>query len=247
LTTSPHGNNALRALMHRHEERKAWEAAHPALAADWTDALAEDMERIEAKAKIEALEARRRHLLETTPSRLLNMGAPPRNVELWAAGLTDTPAWRAVQEMAASGRGFALLTGDTGVGKTTAAVGGMALRVLEDRREDMPAIFVRAVEGARMGLYDAGDKKLAGQMLSAGLLVIDDLGAEFLSEGSIWRSILDEVIDTRYGERSPTILTTNLDGAGFKARYGERIADRIRHAGAPVACGAVSLRKRGEG
>lgn len=237
----------LHAFMLRHEERKAWEAEHPALAADWSAALEEDEARRSARAQREAAEARRRHLQETAPGRLLNMGAPPRNVELWVAGLTPTPAWAAVQDMLASERCFALLTGDTGVGKTTAAVGGMALRVLEDRREDLPALFVRAVEGARMGLYDAEDKKLGRQMLEAGLLVLDDLGAEFLSEGSIWRSILDEVIDTRYGERAPTIITTNLDGAGFKKRYGERIADRIRHAGAPVACGAESLRKRGEG
>lgn len=241
------GTSALHALMLRNDERKAWEAAHPELAQDWTAALAEDEERIKAREQREAAEARRRHLIETTPSRLINMGAPPRNVELWASGLASTPAWTAVQEMLAAEKCFALLAGDTGVGKTTAAVGGMALRLLEDRREDLPAIFVRAVEGARMGLYDAEDKRLAQQMLTAGLLVLDDLGAEFLSEGSIWRSILDEVIDTRYGERVPTIITTNLDGAGFKKRYGERIADRIRHAGAPVACGAESLRKRGEG
>jgi len=238
---------SIRDFAQRAAETKAWAEANPALAEAWCEANKENAERSEAAERAAMGAARTAQALAECPRRLIRAGAPERNVTLWVAGLEPTPAWDAVKDFVAKGRGFALLTGDTGVGKTSAAVGGMALRLLEDKREDMPVLFVRAVEGARMGLYDAEDKKLAGQMLSCGLLVLDDLGAEFLSDGSIWRSILDEVIDTRYGDRTQTIITTNLDGGSFKQRYGARIADRIRHAGEPMPCGAVSLRKRGEG
>lgn len=231
----------------RMEERKRWEAENPELAAAWNDAQLEDERVTEERKRSREREERRKYLLETAPDRLVRMGAPRRAVDAWASGPRDTAATSSVRRMLAERKSFCLLTGGAGAGKTVAAVCGMAERVLEDRREDLPALFVRAVEGARMGLYDAEDKRLTSQMQSAGLLVIDDLGAEFVSEGSIWRSILDEVIDVRYGDRTPTVLTTNLDGAAFKARYGERISDRIRHAGVVEACGAISLRAKGEG
>lgn len=227
--------------------RKQWESEHPELAAAWNEAMLEDDRITEERKRAREREARRKYLLETTPDRLVRMGAPRRAVDAWSAEPRETAATSAVRRMLAERKTFCLLTGGAGAGKTVAAVLAMAERVLEDRREDLPALFVRAVEGARMGLYDAEDKKLASQMQSAGLLVIDDLGAEFVSDGSIWRSILDEVIDVRYGDRAPTVLTSNLDGAAFKARYGERISDRIRHAGVVESCGAVSLRTKGEG
>lgn len=231
----------------RVEERKRWEAEHPELSAAWNEAAAED-ERITQERKLaKEREERRKYLLETAPDRLVRMGAPRRAVDSWTAELKDTPAVLAVRRMMSERKSFCLLTGGAGAGKTVAAVLAMAERVLAGRREDLPALFVRAVEGARMGLYDAKDKELAMQMQTAGVLVIDDLGAEFVSDGSIWRSVLDEVIDVRYGDRAPTVLTTNLDAAAFKARYGERISDRIRHAGIVESCGATSLRVKGEG
>lgn len=236
------------AMMRLTAERKQWESEHPEIAAAWNTARDEDDARTEASQKREAEEARQRLLRETTPKRLLALGAPPRAVELWDSGKgTPTNASKALDAMASKGLTFALLTGDTGVGKTCAAVAMMAYRLLDDVRMDVPVLFVRATEGARMGLYDDGDRKLARQMREAGLLVVDDLGAEFVSDGSIWRTILDEVIDYRYGERLDTVLTTNLTADAFKSRYGARIADRIRHAGIVESCGTGSLRARGEG
>lgn len=231
----------------RSKERQAWEAEHPEISAAWNEARDEDLARhkaaVEARRKVE----RAAYVREITPDRLRAAGAPPRAVEAWEAGLTRTKAAEAVEKAMNDGKTFCLLKGGTGVGKTVAAVAAMAALLLLDERDELPCLFVRAVEGARLGLYDGGDKALVAQMLKATVLVVDDLGAEFMSEGSIWRTILDEVVDTRYGDRSTTILTTNLDSAAFKARYGERIADRIRHAGIVEECGTGSLRERGEG
>jgi DNA replication protein DnaC len=78
----------------------------------------------------------------------------------------------------------------------------------------------------------------------AGFLVIDDLGAEYSDSKGFFASLFDEVVNARYENMRPTILTTNLDVEGFAARYGERIVDRIREAGRFLNCGAQSLRRR---
>jgi len=74
------------------------------------------------------------------------------------------------------------------------------------------------------------------------MLVLDDLGTERPSD--VWLSLLDELIDRRYGDGQKTILTSNLDVEAFKSRYGERICDRIRHDGVIAGAGAESLRLR---
>lgn len=233
---------------HRNAERKAWEAENPELTAAWNEARAEDDARRRASERREFEEENRRSARANAPARLERLGCPPRAVALWDSGKsTSTVASKALERMDAEQKCLALLTGDTGVGKTCAAVAYLAKQVLKDERDDLPVLFVRATECARMGLYDDGDKKLAHQMCTATALVIDDLGAEFMSDGSIWRTVLDEVIDTRYGDGLWTILTTNLTADAFKTRYGERIADRIRHAGIVENCGTGSLRVRGEG
>lgn len=239
--------NLLATIAGKTAARKEWEAANPEVAAAWREALLEDEARTLAAEEARERKAREAHLRQVAPNRLLAAGAPRRAVECWEAGLGRTKALEAAEAAWREGKSFLLLKGGTGVGKTSAAVAAMAMELLRDRRDDLPCLFVRAAEAARLGLYDAADKKLAAQMATATVLVVDDIGADFVSKGGVWASILDEVMDTRYGERLLTIITTNLDSATFKERYGERIADRIRHAGDVVECGAGSLRAPGEG
>lgn len=234
-------------LAKRADERRAWEAANPELAAAWSEAILEAVAREQAAEERKRKEARARQVRAEAPKRLINMGAPPRAVEAWEAGLTETEAIRYVNAFLEAGKTFCVLSGGAGAGKTVAAVHGMAHRILMDRRESPAAIFVRATECARLGLYDDASKELVGQMHASGLLVIDDLGAEFMTEAGVWRGLLDELVDVRYGDRAPTIFTTNLDADAFRERYGERVADRIRHAGAFKGCGKVSLREKGKG
>lgn len=61
------------------------------------------------------------------------------------------------------------------------------------------------------------------------MLVIDDLGEEASTDGSI--DILQNLVTTRFAEQRKTVITTNLDRKTFKARYGERIVDRVRQCG----------------
>lgn len=237
--------------MSKFEELRRWEAENPQLATDWDAALVERHQRElaarDARQREEERQRRQVELRAELPARLVHLGAPRRAVKAWQEGITETPAVKAVRRMSAEKRTLCLLSGGVGTGKTVAAVVAMAERVLADVDEVQPALFVRAAECARMGLYDADSKRLFRQMLEAGVLVVDDLGVEFLGEGSIWRSLLEEVLDVRYGDMLPTVLTTNMDWPGFSARYGARVADRIRHSGIADGSGDTSLRQKGQG
>lgn len=230
------------------ERLKQWERDNPELARDWNEAYLEHVHRERAaKESARQREARRQRIQVDAHERLVRLGAPKRAVQQWRAGLTETTGVLAVRRLLAEGKALCLLTGGVGTGKTVAAVAAMASRLLEARDEDLPALFMRASEGARMGMYGASDRRLYEQMLGAGLLVVDDLGMEFLGDGSVWRSTFEEMLDVRYGDGLPTVLTTNLDAVAFRGRYGERVYDRIRHSGIAESCGDVSMRKKGEG
>lgn len=229
------------------DETRKWAAENPELASAWSEAIQEAMEREKAAEERKRQEARARFVRAEAPKRLVNLGAPQRAVDAWEAGLRDTESVRAVDAFLGAGKTFCVLSGGAGAGKTVAAVHGMAQRLLLDKRESPPCIFIRASECARLGLYDAEDKAMTRQMHGAGLLVVDDLGAEFMAEGGVWRGLFDELVDVRYGEGAPTIFTTNLSPDAFRARYGDRVADRIRHTGAFKGCGDASLREKGKG
>ena len=78
------------------------------------------------------------------------------------------------------------------------------------------------------------------------VIVIDDLGVEYLDKNGYFSHRLDELIDERYSNYRKTVITTNLNAKAFQTRYGARVADRIRegfkHGGAYVEIAMGSLR-----
>lgn len=200
-----------------------WTRDHPEVAISWDLAITEDEDR---SRTIEVRRARR--------AALAWAGVPDRVVEALDGALRPTTATDAVKSFRAARKTFLLLAGKPGAGKTVAACEALS----------GGGLFVRAVQLARLSAFDAEDKRRWYEICHCRLLVLDDLGAEQLHDG--WRPQLDELIDIRYGDRRPIIITTNLDGQSFKQRYGERIADRIRHDGDVISCGDQSLRRREE-
>jgi DNA replication protein DnaC len=218
----------------------AWTAANPALAEEYS-ALAEELsERDQRRHE----EYERRVQEDFVRQRIENSGAGSRNLALLNAGLGETAATTAVHEWLGGGTTFLLLCGSPGVGKSAAAMLAVK-RYAEDGRRSS---FVRAVECSRLSMFDAEDKAFVADMRRVPLLVLDDLGVEGLND--CWRESLEDVMDARYQEKLATVLTTNLPPvaeepkASFRKRYGERIADRIRHDGIITQCGNETLRKR---
>lgn len=70
-----------------------------------------------------------------------------------------------------------------------------------------------------------GEWQVIGALKNAELLVIDDLGTEQSTEWSA--SKVFTIIDSRYRNKLPTIITTNLNVEMLSDRYGERTIDRV--------------------
>ncbi len=219
----------------RARELSAWMAAYPELNAEWVAARTRYSELLEAEEKARA----ERHEAEWQ-RRQLEDAVGARNVAALDVALDVTEATRKVEEFIAGKRMFLLLTGSPGTGKSLAACVAVK-RAIADQRS---VVFARAVECTRMSLFDADDKAFVERLRRASLVVLDDLGVEGLHDS--WRQTLEDVLDARYASQLDTVITTNLDPAAFKARYGDRIVDRIRHDGVIAQCGSVSLRKRPE-
>lgn len=165
-------------------------------------------------------------------SRVAAMGVPPRDIAILRTdALKATPAVNALAEISALT--LVCLSGNPGSGKTVAAS-----KWLSDRRG---GLFVKA---SRLSRWDRYDDAEMNKLLKASALVIDDLGTEFQDAKGNFMAILDEVVDVRYDHSRATVITTNLDGDAFKARYGERIVDRIREAGEFVSLDGASMRSR---
>lgn len=208
----------------------------------------------EAKAEFEAIEKerqeRREAALASAQRRALEaLGLPAKDVSLIrSAALQDTQATLALKDPET----LTVLSGGPGCGKTTAAATWLWTQ-LADRANWQGTsydatfyggkmLFITAAKLSRWGRYD--DEKM-DKLLTCQRLVIDDLGAEYLDEKGAYLSLLDEVINERYANKRLTVLTTNLDAEKFKARYGERIADRVRESGKFVSVGAASMRRKG--
>ncbi len=76
-------------------------------------------------------------------------------------------------------------------------------------------------------------------------LVIDDLGEEpmeVMNYGMVHTPIVD-LLSERYERRLLTLMTTNLSGTDMEARYGGRIADRMREMTSTLIFTQPSFRK----
>lgn len=165
-----------------------------------------------------------------------------------------------------SGETFCVLLGGVGVGKSAAAAwavieeakqpeGYAECRDLTDEytsqgpraeprraRGGEPGKFIAAADLTRVTGFDS--TKEWGALASAHLLVLDDVGAEYV-DGKGWStSALHKLVCERYDACLRTVITSNLTADAFKKQYGERVADRIRESGRVVSLGGKSRRSR---
>lgn len=181
---------------------------------------------------------------------LLACGAPRREAEIVAAGALEKPATIGTREYASGPLTFCLLTGGAGSGKTIAAVEALlnARMAWGGGRSwcysPSEARFVLSSDLARLSYFELEAQQRLGRLERVPWLVIDDLGSELMTPG--WASNLGEIINQRNSARRKTIITTNLDGDGFRARYDERIYSRIKGDGVVIGSGNMDLRRGGQ-
>jgi DNA replication protein DnaC len=170
------------------------------------------------------------------PERILASRAKERVPKRYLdARLNDaTKSCKQVKAFLESDDIFLLLTGRVGIGKTYACYAGIIER-------NGGGVYHKAV---RLGQLLFSDKvKTIADMEDTGLLILDDIGTEIITDKQWFNSILDSIIDYRYEWMHQTILTTNLTMGEFKSRYGERIMSRLTETGKAWELGGKDLRK----
>lgn len=119
-----------------------------------------------------------------------------------------------------------MLFGPTGIGKTWQALGVPAAMAARDASADH--LFLRAVDyldGMQNGSF-AEKERTYERAFAAQLLILDDLfagGDHRRSQSDLYR-----LLDARFLDERPTILTTNLVGKTLSDALGERLTDRLK-------------------
>jgi DNA replication protein DnaC len=199
-------------------------------------------------AKVQAEEAQRGRdeaaaVLKRRREGLLERGVPAKDVDaLLSSTLFASRSLASAREWLASDRTLLVISGTRGVGKTTAAA-WLASEVSGSR-------FIDAAHLMRVDVYSNEEMNPLEQ---CPLLVMDELGGEYMDTKGKLLSLVDGLVNTRYAAKLRTVITTNMPAndfeeqkgvrkPGFKTRYGERLADRIREVGRFVEISGPSLR-----
>ncbi len=128
----------------------------------------------------------------------------------------------------ASKRSNLLFIGSTGTGKTHISTAiakeviSQGFDVLYDSAQNIISCFE---DDKFRGGYNRTDEPESNKYLECELLIIDDLGTEFVTQFST--STLYNLLNTRQNKGLATIISTNLTGDELSAKYDGRICSRI--------------------
>ena len=120
-----------------------------------------------------------------------------------------------------------LLRGGTGTGKTHVAVGIL----IEVVRRGFPGLYwnvtdlLREIRDSFNQSSDFTEREILDRVNSVDLLILDDLGAESMTEKV--RDRLYLIVNRRYEIAKATLITTNLDDVELRERFGPRIFSRL--------------------
>lgn len=122
-----------------------------------------------------------------------------------------------------------LLAGDLGVGKTGLTI-GLVKRAISEGKSALfrPMVDLLSDIRATYRSRDAATPDEAALMTGCktiDVLALDDIGAERMTGWAQER--IFEIVNHRYNERRPTVMTSNLGRDDLYDHLGERIFDRI--------------------
>lgn len=122
-----------------------------------------------------------------------------------------------------------LFLGNTGLGKThlSLAIAGQVIDkgygVVYGSAQNLLGKLEK--EKFSFSAQDSDEQSYLSLVLECDLLILDDLGTEFLSQ--FVTSMLYNIINTRLLEARPTIISTNLSFQEISKRYTDRLASRL--------------------
>jgi len=118
-----------------------------------------------------------------------------------------------------------VLSGAVGIRKTGSACWALVHK---------PGRFITVADYVRLAAAPQADEDSRNRwrMVREGqVLILDDMGGEYVDNKGWAVQVLTGIIDFRYSNRLKTIVTTNLDEKEFRAAYQDRICDRINEIG----------------
>lgn len=173
---------------------------------------------------------------------LLARGLPPRSVGItmgtWKTDWEPTraqaraEAWRKADEWIKNRHNpfLIILGGRGGTGKT--ALGVAALKAVAP--SDLRCVEFRELMADLLGMdHDQQGRRIKALRQYSGLM-IDDFGNRHIGTkdgfggNSMERDAMASILNFRFEERLPTILTSNLSPTEFAGRLDDRTVDRIR-------------------
>jgi DNA replication protein DnaC len=197
----------------------------------------EYFERVAARQVLEAEERQLGEELETR-KRMVSFGVPVKDVEAIAIEALDaSEAMKHIVRFEGLEEYILILSGPAGCGKTTAAANWLVrpagkLTAAKFGLKLRKPTFVTAARLFRTSRYDTDAMAI---LEKASKLVIDDIGTEYSDQKGFVTSFVDGLINERYANLLPTVITTNLRVETFTERYGERVARRVRTVGTFVS------------
>ena len=131
-------------------------------------------------------------------------------------------AYEAVQEFIDKPSKGLFLFGPAGTGKTHLAV-KVAQEVDGSKFQKVPKLLLTLKSNFDGSGYE--NEIIIEKLAKAPVLVLDDLGAEKASD---WvAETVYILIDERYGNMKPTVITSNYSPSELAVRFGDRIVSRI--------------------
>ena len=146
------------------------------------------------------------------------------------------------QEMKKEGIGL-LIYGEPGNGKTY--VSSCIANRLMERLTPVICISVNGILDKIKQTFNTwgseGEETIIRSLSNADLLVLDDLGTE---QDKDWpKTVIYNILDNRYRNRLPLIVTTNISLKELEAKYHKRTYDRLIEMCTPVENDGKSIRQ----
>jgi DNA replication protein DnaC len=118
-----------------------------------------------------------------------------------------------------------LMFGGTGLGKThlSLAIANVVLQRGYSVIYDSTISILRSIEHEHFSYKHSSE--MIDLVMDTDLLIMDDLGTEY--QNQFYSSTIYDIINSRLNSGKPTIISTNLDYAGIRNRYEERVVSRI--------------------